>query len=1074
MKSLMTYQKIFNADLLGGISFYLINNPVISWSSGFIQGLTGLCLLIAILDAIGSIDNSREFARKMLTLSLCLLVVFANFGLINPRRIIDFNLGPQYDYMSAENLPSGKNTLLAKLDVDISSIKQVPTIDRDIYNALKQFFDSLSATLRNAVNVKVEPSGSIIPMPQNLQTFAYQEIMYLLGQAKWARTTCTPLNEGGYLKCVRDKMPLGNALDKSVACQGKPCGSKTAAKEADTGGSWYDVLAEAGLMVINLITFVQLVFTDFIFVIVFPVLVWALEAVRSMVTMFLIIGYGIGSAGMLVFAKLISPMLLLPKERKNVLGAYRTLYAITLFGFVTDLFTFFTSLLMMGLHYASYGVFKQLFNDAAKAGDSAYNIIQFTFTFYQLLLVVYFTILVILIVNIIALGKVKETCLTIANFSFSKLVSLGGELVSSGISASAKIAAVVAGAGVAGGVMAAKGGMGAMKGAASTLGPNSKLRRVGGAMSKGGQGLKNAGKKFSGLNKASEAWEGSKGQKIFANAKLGAQEGMFGDKGQKEMFTRNFADSILKNEDTPEQIKANEDKKNKASLNAEKNNKSGGNSGGTGDSSGGNGSNTTSVNNIRSESGSDNFDATSGENTSKNGLVSGAGNTVNEGRSNEDSGRNKLNKNNARKEFGNRFKKYSNRFQKVGNLVASGAGSGSVRMHENIAGNIESGVSSSFEKMDQKHSDKLANIYDNEELLESERNKLDMTDSGVARNQSNSLVSEMRGLDYSGDEAGRNSIDTQLSNADILDENGNLDESKINGDINNSVYSALGNYSPEDRNKMSSEAQDRLDLIEKSNSYQSHRNEKEKQIAKALKKYKSNPSLANSQKISNLYSDGTMNKGMQDTFMENSDYTKLRPQDILNNANSSNTEAELRNIVKNKESGDSALSEEANNRIQMMTDSIDLKDNNNMYIGNANKNLRELAVKAETLDSETSKFMASSEEFLKFNEENKAILTAFSDSVSDGELGNGISMKSTTDFVTGQDMIKLSNGSESIMESDGVIKVNNITNSDLRNRLTSLKERLDNMFDNPALIESVEPSKRDKLLKLKDKLDISS
>lgn len=1076
MKSLFEYQQIFNDNLLGGISYYLMNNPVISWDSGFIQGLTGLCFLIAIMDAFSSIDNGKEFARKILTTALCLVVVLANFGKIDSRSIINFNLSPKYDYM--KSAPDVSKTLMAKLNMKNLPSSPVATLDRDVFNAMRQFFDGVSSSLRSAMDVTVNGGSSTIPIPQTLQTFAYTETMYLLDQARTARSECNVGTSADYIKCLSDKVPFDiTAEDKTKACSGGDCESTTANEEKEEEGTgWTDMLLAMARAILGLITFLQLVVADFIFIVFFPICFWLLDALRSVVSLFLIIGYGLGTAGMYLFAKLISPMLLLPKERSSVLNAYRTLYALTLFGFVTDIFTFFTSLLMMGLHYATFQVFKQLFTDAANSGGSSANQLIFNMTFNELLMVVYFTVVVILVINIIALGKIKETCLTLANFSFSKLVSLGGELVSSGISMTAKIAAIVAGGAVAGGVMATKFGGGAAMGAL-------KSTEKGQAMLSKASALKGAAGNFMKNNKLSKgvsgAWKGSSAEKIFANAKLGGQQSLYGDQGQKEMFTRNFGDSVLKTPEADSKKAKDAENKNKKDLATE---------GGSGESksaapstSGSNSSNSGS--NLESKKTStsalsesnakgassgtpnDNFDATtsgtSSQSSSGKAEGSGQGGSSKGGDKARSTSSNKLTS--PAKSFSDRAKKYQNMFDKVGNLVSSGAKGGSVNIADSIPGALQSGIHGGFDKMAKSHDEKLQKIFNNEELLEEERRKLDLTDSSVKMAEAQNLSSSIANTEYESNKEAINAMEAKIGTADIY-QDGKLREDKISDDMINDVMKMQGHYSSETINGMSEEARKNMEEIANSKKFKSMQAQRNKELNRLAKKAASNSSQGNMEALSNFIASNNLGKN----DLESLGATGLGKS--LSETVKSSGEQTLEKIAKDINSKDPKAVEEANMRKNLIMNSQDLQSEQNMFVGESNKKARDLAVKAGIFDDKVASSMATAETFNKLRNDNKELVKAFAKGQKEGELPNGIKFKLEEDYVTGSVQVKIQNGDEALLEDEnGRVNVNAIQDYNTRAKLTKMKNDLDRIFATENVEAILSPSEIDNLRQLKDK-----
>ena len=351
MLSFLELQNKFNRELIGGVAYHFLNNPIISWESGFIKGLTAICALFAIIDIAMKIQNQKEFAVGFARFAFYLTIILACYGQINPRRFIDFNLSPKYDYVQKDLSSSAT----AK-ELDLTRTKTNVTLDRDVYNAVAQFFDSLADTIKGKRKIVNQSTGETT----DLQTVAFDSTIFFLKQVRIAKEQC--VNKEGqpeYKRCIAAYIPRDVPVSSSGKVIAKNCtdpdtGQKIICRngeeEADETGQTEAEKKSGGLLsmlggdsmtkilgyVTAAYTWVVLFFTDFVYSIFFPVLLFLLEFVRNVISLLLLIGYGFGAAGMMFFVKLLTPLLLLDKYRKSVFSGYKMLLAMALFGFVSD------------------------------------------------------------------------------------------------------------------------------------------------------------------------------------------------------------------------------------------------------------------------------------------------------------------------------------------------------------------------------------------------------------------------------------------------------------------------------------------------------------------------------------------------------------------------------------------------------------------------------------------------------------------------------------------------------------------------------------------------------------------
>ena len=1070
MQSLAEYQQIFNSNIIGGVIHYLLNNPIISWDNGFIQGMTGLCFLIALLDALGSLGSSKEFARKILTMALCLLVVLMNFGQINPRSIIDFDL-QEYDYMQKPPLPPQM-----RLDAMASNTasNRVATLDRDIFNALAKFFNGVSSSLRQAIDKPVKLSATRGDIEETIQTYAMNETLYLLEQARNAKFECS--SDAGnteYIKCLNKYIPLGAGSNVTENCDGGDCKSAGAeAEKDDEGGSMFmpKIVETFVNMLMETYLRLTLIFSDIIFALVFPIALWLLEAIRSVVSLFLLIGYGLATAGMIFFAKLITPFLLLPKERKNVISAYRTLYAITLFGFVVDIFLFFTTVLMMGLHYGTYEVMKIFFSDAATAATSTSASVAFTAKFTALLMMTYFTIIVILIINIMALSKVKSTCLSLASFSFSKLVNVGNELVGASIKGAVAASAAIGGAAVMGpaiaGVLAKGGASGLMKGTAT----GRKLSGFAkGQMDKSPtlQGFKNVGNKISQrAGQLKDSYQSSSVGKGVANMNLGAREALFGDKGERAMLTRNIDNTVLKDESSAGE-KSAEQKKTAAKKITGDGNNSGGSSGSSGSSGGdtnqGDGVSAKKVSEegIGRGGSASNFDTDQGSSGQAPRTTSGGGESVVDPQgSNRELKSARDYRQKAKGGFLN-SKLFTGTMagskmigDKASRLISAGQGSGNVGDFgvNSLGSNIQKGIKNTAQAADSKYDEYLDRVSDNEELLEQARNSVDLTDSSITAQQTEQVLNELGGMTYESNIEKINQTETNIRNMDIYDSEGNFDESKLTEENKQEIYNVVGNFSKDSVDNMSEDAQERIRNITQSESYTKFREGREQQIQRRLNQYAQNKTFGNAAKISQMVSSGIMTKAQLDRMTQGP--AGIETQRLLSEARKESLNEEFKKIDEQMNSGDSAAIQEASDRLDLVYNDSKLRDDSftrNLIGDNSKVDILERAGK---IDEQLSERLKTSRDFESFQNQNKDFIDSLAMSSSGTRMIGGLELNSEL-VETEDDSMEIQNfkyeGETIPLNDNGQVLINELVNSDQRLALSNLKSKIETLLSDKDL-----------------------
>jgi hypothetical protein len=487
-QTLFEIQKQFNNLLLNGVGYNILNNPIISWDNGFIKTLTAVCMLIAIVDAASKIADHKIFLTSVLKLAFAFVLVLMNFGQINPRSVFNVGIqGSEYDYLTK---PEPKSAQELRTSFNITSARTVPTLDREIFNGLQRYFDGVATLIGTSAQRKV--SNAVPGYQMDLQEAAMQSTLFFLAQVKLAKIAClSKENSADYGACLGQYIPVSPPIDQSgqmnpSACKSGKCKSEgeEAVQQGDTAGtgqnetsSWsskifssgtLDALSKLVEIAFSAYATMYLIFTDFLFMITLPVVLWLLEFVRTLVAMYIYIIYGFQAVGLLVFAKILSPLFLIESKRREVISAYQNVFALTLFGFVSQLFVFFSTILTLGLRDAT---FQAIAPSVVSSGPmSSASSVDFTANLGTLSILVYTSMFVIMMIQIQALTKIIPACKALMNFSVSSFVAIGEELGAAGVKMGLMVAGAAVGGVTLGGAaiagMAAKGGLATAGGAA--------------------------------------------------------------------------------------------------------------------------------------------------------------------------------------------------------------------------------------------------------------------------------------------------------------------------------------------------------------------------------------------------------------------------------------------------------------------------------------------------------------------------------------------------------------------------------------------------------------------------------
>lgn len=453
----------FVKEMIGGVSDILLNNPVIGWGGSFMNIILGICALVAITDIVLSFGQTG-WAEKGIRFIFFFTLLLMNFGVINPRSVFDFQLG-EHDYV---NKPAVDNKSAHLMDVKITKPKA--TLDRDIYNALVRLFDDLANELSGNLKNKKMVGGKE-EEGEDIQSQAIQNTLYFLWQVRIGKMACyNNGNTTAYITCLKNYVPYEAELGKDPKCAiGADCGVQ-GGKQIE-GGSSTGASDPASAGVVDVITnkvsgggighlvslFVSsfgmlfYVITDFAFVIALPIILWLLEIVRNIITLYFVIRYGFQASLTLMFAKIMSPMILIPSKWPDVKKAYMIVFSTALFGFMSKLFVLAATILSLGLHAATYRVIAPRIYDA---GSGVMESVKLTAEINGLVYLVYFGIFVVLLLQIMSMMKINEACEAFMSFSVTQFVGMGQAVMGSAINGALALGAIVATAPLAAGAMA--------------------------------------------------------------------------------------------------------------------------------------------------------------------------------------------------------------------------------------------------------------------------------------------------------------------------------------------------------------------------------------------------------------------------------------------------------------------------------------------------------------------------------------------------------------------------------------------------------------------------------------------
>ena len=262
--SLIQLIEQFNRNLLGEVSYVFLANPIMSWDNGFIKWFTVLAGIIGLVHVLMKLNKGGSFGEALLKYAFWWIIVLAIFGEVNPRKFVNFDLLPEYDYV---NRPVQRTSdFPTKIPLD-PSIYNRPTLDRDVYNVVAQTFDGLAQFFEFSVG------GDDL----DFQGEQVQDVMIFLEQLRAARVMCTSTKEPtAYVKCLKGYIPIdpdAKCFDENgrrTDCQNLKDETEEALKE-DEGFFTVDFLGGFTKILTAWISYISLAVRNVATFIVFPI-----------------------------------------------------------------------------------------------------------------------------------------------------------------------------------------------------------------------------------------------------------------------------------------------------------------------------------------------------------------------------------------------------------------------------------------------------------------------------------------------------------------------------------------------------------------------------------------------------------------------------------------------------------------------------------------------------------------------------------------------------------------------------------------------------------------------------------
>lgn len=384
---MLKIQQDFNRQLTSSMTSSLMNNKIVGWNTG---GLTktifAICFLIALAQALSN-KSPTGMVTEMTKLAFYSWLIIAMLG------------GPTYqrfDFLKI-NDPSYNSSGQKSLDIDI-------------FNFVAYYMDSAADQMFSSAG------------PQELLDSSLRN-KNISDNLMNARKYCAAGAAGA--SCLRSFMQDKLVDPKTV----------TDTNIQKTSGSWGipDFLIEMFQKIYLISSDLNLLF--------FYLVSWLVDLIRAVANIFIQITFGIITGTSFFLMKFIFPFAVLKKYRGKVFSAMKVPLSATLYGFMTSLIVYISSVGFIALNEAStLIIFKRLADGNAATTLITMNIISFS---------VFTGMLIFSLLQLFAMIKIPQLSKDLLNLSFDSLVGFFKEVVTVGIGAASALAGGFAGASLA-------------------------------------------------------------------------------------------------------------------------------------------------------------------------------------------------------------------------------------------------------------------------------------------------------------------------------------------------------------------------------------------------------------------------------------------------------------------------------------------------------------------------------------------------------------------------------------------------------------------------------------------------
>lgn len=472
MNDLVQFSEKFRESIIGGASDLILNNPLVSPTSFIMGTYITICILIAVFGIFNSVsrNNGNQFLKKSVEFMFFISIVFGILGLINSRDIIDFNLKPEYDYYKRDVSTFLNQNRLLTSPYDF---KPKATLDRDFFNYLASVFDEGKKYLQfQATKSPLDEGNTKVDYISTQIT----ELTFLMDQLGYAVRVCnldklsTP---DAYRTCYAKYIPYNEKFKCKDGDKDIDCLKSNLITLIKTDSSSWTFIADFFKMVLEFATAWQMV--------ILKIIIWLAGVIRDVVLFAFNISIGFMISGLMLMGKILSPLLLIPSKRQQVISAYKKLFAYSTIGLVTEFVLFFGGILLSGVKIGIVQHFFPAMLDAGTGASIASPLAMHTINY-----IMYIAVIVALILQAYAITKIPKICELLAMGAVQQIMELGVELVKGAATTAVK-------AGIASTAMVATGGAAAALAGSTAMGTTAGL-----AGSAGGTFLKNVGSKLMG------------------------------------------------------------------------------------------------------------------------------------------------------------------------------------------------------------------------------------------------------------------------------------------------------------------------------------------------------------------------------------------------------------------------------------------------------------------------------------------------------------------------------------------------------------------------------------------------